>query len=358
MNTDLTTLCVLPDVKIREAIGQMDKNRSGIILVVDAERRLLGTVTDGDVRRAVLAEIDLELPVETLLAQKQGSNYAQPITAPADAERSLLLGLLQQHSISHIPLLDQDHRVIGLATRDEFLPDEDSSVQVVIMAGGTGSRLSPLTDEMPKPMLPVGDRPLMEHIIEQLRDTGIKHVNLAVHHQSERISDHFGDGHDFGIEISYVTEDRPLGTAGALGLMKTPQGTVLVINGDILTQIDFRAMLAYHREQKSDLTMAVRRYEFKVPYGVVETEGTSVKRLVEKPLIQNLINAGIYLLEPYVYRFIPNGERCDMTDLIQCVLDEGRPVAAFPIHEPWMDIGEHSEYLQAQEFVKYMDSNS
>lgn len=356
MPADLTTLCVLPDISIRDAIGQMDSNRSGIVLIVDVKRELLGTITDGDVRRAVLADIDLDSPVHVLLAQKHDSPYAEPITAPADAERSLLLGLLQQHSISHIPLLDQTKKVVGLATRDEFLPNEDSSVQAVIMAGGIGSRLSPLTDTIPKSMLPVGDRPMMERIVEQLRDTGIKHVNLAVHHQSERIAEHFGDGQDFGIEISYVTEDRPLGTAGALGLMRPPEDTVLVINGDILTQIDFRAMLAYHKEQKAELTIAVRNYAIQIPYGVVETEGTSVEGLVEKPLFQKLINAGIYLLEPYVFQFIPNYERCDMTDLIQSVLNEGKSVAAFPIHEKWMDIGEHSEYLQAQEYVKTMET--
>lgn len=358
MHTDLTNLCVLANASLREAIGQMDQSRSGIVLVVDTDQKLLGTVTDGDVRRAVLADVDLNGSVDSLLVQKVGSVYAHPVSAPADTERSLLLGLLQQHSISHIPLLDQDQRVVGLATRDEFLPRDDSAVQAVIMAGGTGSRLSPLTDETPKPMLPVGDRPLMERIVEQLRDTGIKQVKLAVHHRSEKISEHFGDGQKFGIDISYVTEDQPLGTAGALGLMETPKGTVLVINGDILTQLDFRAMLNYHRKQKAELTMAVQRHEVQIPYGVVETQGTSVKRLVEKPVINKLINAGIYLLEPYVYQFIPNGERCDMTDLIRCVLDQGRTVAAFPIHEPWMDIGEHAEYHQAQEYVRAMDSGS
>jgi len=353
MYSDLTTLCVERGNSIRDAISRMDKGKVGIVLVVDAERRLLGTVTDGDIRRALLSNVALREPVCTLLARKAGTRYALPITARAGQDSSTYLSLLKQHNILHLPLVDNDGRVVGLIGLDDFVPDGVLPLQAVVMAGGAGSRMRPLTEELPKPMLPVGDRPLMEIIIQQLRDAGIKRVNVTTHHQSEKITEHFGDGRNFGVELSYVTEDRPLGTAGALGLMEKIRDTVLVINGDILTKVDFRTMVAFHREHHADLTLAVRRYDVHLPYGVVDCEGISVRRLKEKPSLNFLVNAGIYLLEPTVYRYIPNGERFDMTDLIQRLLDAGRPVVSFPIWEYWLDIGEPNDYERAQEDVKH-----
>ena len=352
MYSDLSTLCVVPETSIHQAIAQMEVSRVGIVLVVDADRKLLGTITDGDVRRAVLGNVNFEQPVSVLLAAKAGSRFARPITLPQEADRNTILQTLQRNNISHLPMVDEDQRVVALATRDEFIPGGASPLEAVIMAGGQGARLSPLTDELPKPMLPLGNRPLMERILQQLRDAGITHANVTVHHKSEKITEYFRDGREFGIDISYVTEDSPLGTAGALGLMGPPQDTVLVINGDILTQADFRAMLTYHREHGADLTLAVLRREVEVPYGVIECDGNIVRGLTEKPQINLLINAGIYLLEPDVYRFIPSGKLYHMTDLIRTVVDSGQRVVAFPIREYWMDIGDQSNYERAQEDVK------
>jgi dTDP-glucose pyrophosphorylase/CBS domain-containing protein len=352
MYTDLTTLCVGPESSIHQATAQMDVSRIGIVLVVDSEMRLLGTITDGDLRRAILANISLDEPVTVILARKAGTAYAEPIAAPAGADRDTMLHVLRQHDIRHLPLLDRNQRVVALVTLDEFVTGEGSPQQAVIMAGGLGVRLRPLTEELPKPMLPVGDHPLLEIMVQQLRAAGIKHINVTVHHKSEKIVEHFGDGREFDVEITYMAESRPLGTAGALGLMEAPQETMLVINGDILTQIDFRAMLAYHREHHADLTVAVQQYDLQVPYGVIECEGSFVRSLAEKPQLRFFINAGIYLLEPATYRFIPKGERYDMTDLVQRLLDEGRQVVAFPIREYWMDIGQHADYEQAKEDLR------
>jgi len=352
MYSDLTNLCIERNRSMLEAVTRMETSKLGIILVVDEDRKLVGTITDGDVRRAMLANVDFNQLVNVLLARKSGSRYARPIAGPVGADRSTYLSLLKEHNILHLPLLDEDGRVAGLVRIDDFVPDRMLSLQAVVMAGGKGNRMRPLTEELPKPMLPIGDRPLMEIIIGQLRDAGIKRVNVATHHKSEKITGHFGDGSKFGVELNYVNEDRPLGTAGALGLMDVPQETLLVVNGDILTQVDFRAMLAFHREQCADLTMAVRQYDFQVPYGVVESKGPSVQRLREKPCLDFLVNAGIYLLEPLVHRFIPNGEPFDMTDLIQRLLDEGRSVVSFPIREYWLDIGLPDNYDQAQKDAK------
>lgn len=352
MYTDLTNLCIGPESTIHQAIAKMEFSPKGIVLAVDPDGRLLSTITDGDVRRAVLANIKLEETVSVLIDRKARSPQAHPITAPVDSDSNTLSGLLKQHSISHLPLVNSENRVVALVTWDEFMPDEGASLQAVIMAGGSGTRLRPLTEELPKPMLPMGDRPLMEIIVQQLQEAGVKQVNVAVHHKHQKIIEHFGDGREFGVELTYVTEDRPLGTAGSLGLMESPTQTVLVINGDILTQVDFRAMLAYHREHAADLTVAVQWYDLQVPYGVVECEGALVRRLSEKPSFKFLVNAGIYLLEPGVYGFIPDGEPYDMTDLIQRLVDEGLQVVAFPIREYWIDIGEHEDYESAQEQLK------
>ncbi|MFO0733450.1 MAG: sugar phosphate nucleotidyltransferase [Nitrospiraceae bacterium] len=201
-------------------------------------------------------------------------------------------------------------------------------------------------------MLPVGDKPLLEIIISHLRDSGIKRVNVSTHHQREKIESHFGDGREFGVDLSYVTEDRPLGTAGCLGLIEAPTETTLVINGDILTQVNFQAMLQFHRAQQADLTVAVRQYDVQVPFGVIESDGVMVRGVTEKPVFNFFVNAGIYLLEPSVYRLLAPGERTDMTDLIQQLLREGRRVASFPIREGWLDIGQPADYEQAQELIK------
>ena len=348
MYTDLKTLCVNRGTNLRDAVAQMDVSRVGIVLVVDEQRRLVGTITDGDVRRAILANISLEEPVDLLLERKAGSRFAEPITAPADADSATLLRTLQENRVHHLPLVDGDRRVVALVRMDEFVAEQGPRLQAVIMAGGVGSRLRPLTEEVPKSMLPVGDRPLMELIIEQLRQAGIRQVHLTTHYKRDLISQHFGDGRDFGVEIRYLEEEQPLGTAGALSRLDGTAEPLLVINGDILTQVNFRAMLDFHREHGAEMTVAVRQYEFTVPYGVVETDGVVVTGISEKPVTQHLISAGIYLLEPEVCRHIPAAQPYDMPDLIAHLLQQGRKVVSFPVREYWLDIGEHADYQQAQ----------
>ncbi len=347
--TDLQSLCISPAHSVRAAIKCIDYGSCGIALVVDGEQHLVGTITDGDVRRAMLAVIDLETPVSVLLARKVDSQYPKPVTARVGIRREDLLALMHEHVLRQIPILDDAGRVVDLAMLDDLMPFDELPLDAVIMAGGFGTRLRPLTDDLPKPMLDVGGKPLMERVIEQLRQVGIRRVNLTTHYKPEKIAEHFGDGSAFGIELNYVNEEHPLGTGGALGLLSTPTQPLLVINGDILTQVDFRAMFEFHQEQKADLTVAVRRFEMQVPYGVIECEGAHVKKLQEKPQVGFMVNAGIYLLEPAVYQFIPPNASFNMTDLIQWLLDAGRTVISFPIREYWLDIGQHADYAQAQD---------
>lgn len=347
-NTELQSLFISPDHSIRTAIKCVDRGSCGIALVVDQERCLLGTITDGDVRRAVLDGTDLESPVSELLSRKISTQYPKPVTASPETDRKLLIALMHEQVLRQIPILDNDDRVVDLVMMDDLIPTQDLQLQAVIMAGGFGMRLRPLTEDLPKPMLPVGDKPLMELVIEQLRQVGIRRVNVTTHYKPGKISDYFGDGSSFGVELNYVNEDKPLGTGGSLGLIDKPTEPMLVINGDILTQVDFRAMLAYHQEHQAIMTIAVRQYDIKVPYGVIECEGSRVCSLKEKPQMHFLVNAGVYLLEPKVYEFIPNGEHFNMTDLIQRLLDSNHTVASFPIIEYWLDIGQLADYEHAQ----------
>ena len=348
---DLEKFFVAPDSSIRKVMDCIDRNAKGIALVVDEERHLLGTITDGDIRRAILDGVDVDLPVQTLLDQKSSTPYPEPITAPAGTSESGLLNLMQQHVIQQIPLLEEG-RVVDLALLSEMLPEQELSLDAVVMAGGYGTRLRPLTEDLPKPMLPVGGQPVMELILDQLRRAGIQQVNISTHYLPEKIKEHFGDGQSWGVNLNYVKEDRPLGTAGALGLMDAPNSPLLVINGDIVTTVDFKAMLKYHRKHHADLTVGVRQYDLEVPYGVLECEGRHVRRLREKPKYNFLVNAGIYLLEPAVHQYIPNGQHFDMTDLIEILIEKGHSVVSFPIVEYWLDIGQPVDYKQAQEDVR------
>jgi dTDP-glucose pyrophosphorylase/CBS domain-containing protein len=337
---------------IRDAAATLDRTSVGIVLAVDAGYILLGTVTDGDIRRAVLADWSLSRSVGELLAHKASlPNYRVPLALPIGTPREELLVAMQEHAVRHVPLVDKTNRVIDLVTLQELLPDEVPR-RAVIMAGGFGKRLQPLTNDLPKPMLPVAGRPLLELTIEQLRDAGIKHINLTTHFQADKIRDHFGNGDAFGVEINYVNEEQPLGTAGALHLIKATEEPLLILNGDILTKVDFRAMHDFHTEHHADLTVAVREYDFQVPYGVIESQDGRVTKVSEKPVYSFFVNAGIYLLQPSAHRFIPQDERFDMTDLIQHLVAAGRPVVSFPVVEYWLDIGHHADYERAQEDVK------
>jgi dTDP-glucose pyrophosphorylase/CBS domain-containing protein len=352
MSEKLMDIYIYSSSILRDAITAINHNERGIALVVDGEQRLLGTITDGDIRRAILDGKGLTTPVVELLAQRAASPYPEAITAREGTDPSELLRLMKDGFVKQLPILNDRDQVVDLVTMEDLLPDDALPIQAVIMAGGYGTRLSPLTKDVPKPMLPVGDRPLMEHTVEQLKRVGIKNVSITTHYLTEQISKYFGDGSEFGIEIKYIKEEHPLGTAGALGLMEAPDEPLLVINGDILTRVDFRAMLDFHRKHGADLTVGVRQYEMEVPYGVLDCEGPNVVRLSEKPRHSFLVNAGVYLLDSSVHGYVPHQEHFNMTDLIDRLLEENRKVVSFPILEYWLDIGHPRDYEQAQEDVE------
>jgi dTDP-glucose pyrophosphorylase len=345
----LAKAVVAPDLPVAEALARLQDAGTGMLLLESEERRLIGVFTDGDVRRHILEGGALDRPCGEIASRS-------PVVAPVGMTPEAALHLMdtaREYVINHLPVVTEDGVIAGFWLRSDFVK-ATPVLSAVIMAGGFGTRLMPLTETTPKPMLRVGDRPLLERTIERLRAAGICDVRVTTHYLGDHIASHFGDGQAFGVRMSYVPEDRPLGTAGALRRLEPSTETLLVMNGDILTGVDFGAMFAYHREQRADATIGVRAYELQVPYGVVECQDSNVTALHEKPVQRCLVNAGIYLLEPAALMHIPDQERFDMTDLIQRLLDQGRSVVSFPIVEYWLDIGRPADYEQAQRDAERM----
>jgi dTDP-glucose pyrophosphorylase len=339
---------VAAQTSIRDTMATIDQCGKGIALVVDQQQRLLVTITDGDIRRAILAGTDLTRPIMSLKQGPPNAPLVPPVAALLGTSEAEILALMQAHVVRQVPLLDDDGRVCELAVMDDLLKETELPVTGVIMAGGYGKRLMPLTETVPKPMLPVNGRPLLEHMLDKLHNAGIRSVNVATHHLSDSIVNHFHDGSDFGVRLNYFQETEPLGTAGALAKMSSGTDPLLVINGDILTGVDIRAMLHYHREYNSQLTVGVRQYDIEVPFGVVETDGVKVISIAEKPVLRHFINAGIYLVDPAMCRLVPENRYFDMPDLIQAVIAAGGTVISFPVREYWLDVGQLEQYQKAE----------
>lgn len=331
---DWTQTLVPPETSIHETIRAINANRMQICLVVDENRRLLGTVNDGDIRRAILAGRDFSEPVERIM-------NARPHVGGPDESRDALLVRMAETRIHQIPILDAGGRVIDLIIIEDLVGTTRVRENwVVLMAGGLGRRLRPLTDEAPKPLLPVGKKPLLETILETFVEQDFRRFYMAVNYKAQMIRDHFGDGSRWGAEIRYLDEDQPLGTAGALRLIpEAPKAPLIVMNGDLLTRVNFGHLLDYHVRRASVATMCVRQYDFQVPFGVVHIDDDRIRSLDEKPVHSFFVNAGIYALEPEVIDVIPADELFHMTTLFERVIGAGHTTAVFPIHEYWLDVG-------------------
>lgn len=347
MVVDLEDVLLPPDTSIRRALEQMVENMRQIILVVDPDGMLLGTVTDGDVRRGLLNRIDLDEPIKRIMNR-------EPANVPPKTSPAACLRIMQENDYRHLPIVDEAGRLVGLEILSDLLKQDRLDNPVVILAGGKGSRLLPLTEDKPKPMLQVGGRPMLETIIESFARQRFHRFFLSVNYMSEMIEDHFGDGSNFGVDITYLHEEQPLGTAGPLGALPgQPDDPIFVMNGDVLTSVDFKQLLAFHQDQKSDATMCVREYDFEVPFGVAKIEDTRLIDISEKPVQQFFVNAGIYVLNPSVLSLVPKNEPLDMPELFKRVLAEDMRASAFPLREYWLDIGRMSDFEKAQrDFTK------
>jgi dTDP-glucose pyrophosphorylase len=320
-------------VSIRDAIRAIDESALQIALVVDAEDRLIGTVTDGDVRRALLRGIGLEAPVGEVMNRN-------PLSCPAALGREAALAVMRASDVKQVPVVDDGGRVVGLELIGETISGAARDNWVVLMAGGLGQRLRPLTEDCPKPMLPVGGQPLLEIILKNFVRQGFRRFFLSVNYKAEMVSRHFVDGSRFGVKIDYLEERAKLGTAGALGLLPArPSAPLIVMNGDLLTGVNFANMLEFHVEQLATATMAVREHTVEVPFGVIDLAEDYLAGVTEKPRYSWFINAGVYVVEPSVLELIDPGQALDMPVLFERVLARNDKVAAFPIREYWRDIG-------------------
>jgi dTDP-glucose pyrophosphorylase/predicted transcriptional regulator len=339
----IRNIMITPEMSLLEAMALLDQTALQILLVVDAQGHLLGTVTDGDIRRMILRGEKLSLPISNAM-------NANPITISSGKDRKSAISLMKKERIHGVPVLDKSARVVGLETESQLLWQDIENTWVVIMAGGLGMRLRPLTETVPKPMLNINGRPLLERIMEGLQNQGFRRFVLSVNYKSEMVKDHFGDGAARGVEIVYVEESKPLGTGGALSLLpeRCHSENIVVMNGDLLTSLNFRHLLDYHREHGSAATMTVRDYSFQVPYGVVEVEGESFVDIIEKPAHSYFVNAGIYVLGIDQLQCIPKGVSYDLPNLFSLLKSQGKKVTIFPLYENWTDIGSMADYEMAQ----------
>lgn len=332
---------VAPSTTVAEAIAVVDAGQLGLAVVCDGASRLLGIVTDVDIRKGVLRGMRLDDPVETIMCPA-------PSVAPAASTREDLIALMLRTGVRQVPVVDGEGRVLGVEILKDLTTATPRETEVVIMAGGRGRRLRPLTDDVPKPMLLIGGRPLLEILVERLAQQGFRRLTLAVHYKADLIERHFGTGERWGVAIRYVREPEERGTAGALFLLSSrPARPFLVVNADLLTELHFERLVDYHEAHGGDLTICVKDYRIDIPFGVVELDGEQVAGIREKPSTAFRVNAGIYVVDPSVLDRFEGVERLDMPELLSRLLAQGAKVGCFPLHERWVDIGTAADYRQA-----------
>ncbi|MFC5604724.1 nucleotidyltransferase family protein [Sporosarcina koreensis] len=338
---------IKPQTTILEAMKIIDATTMQFVAVVDEKMILLGTVTDGDIRRGILKGLPLESAISEVMNQapfyeQEGKKYTH------------YKKRMRERNLKQLPILSKDNKLQRILFSDELdlLIKKDN--KVVLMVGGLGTRLRPLTDKIPKPMLNVGNKPILETIIESFKTYGFTNFIMSVNYKKEMIMDHFQDGTHLGVNIEYIVETKRLGTAGALSLLpEKPSQPFFVMNGDLLTKVNFEQLLDFHMETNSLATMCVREYEYQIPYGVIETENDQLLSIVEKPVHKSFVNAGIYVLSPKALEYVPNDKFHDMTELYKKFLCEKANVSAFPLREYWLDIGRLDDYEKANnEFDK------
>jgi dTDP-glucose pyrophosphorylase len=330
-----------PNATIRQALEIIDNGSLKIALVADEHQILLGTLTDGDVRRALLNGKALDDLIDSIY-------FRTPTTCGINDSKEKILQLAVAHKLYQIPVVDGAGRIVGIAEVDELLKPARHENKVVLMAGGLGTRLSPLTDTTPKPMLHVGNKPILETIIENFSKYGYTDIILSVSYKSHIIEEYFGDGNKFGVKIEYIHESKRMGTAGAISLMRDRLvEPFFVMNGDLLTNINFEHMHDYHLAHDAIATMAVREYDFQVPYGVVNVQHGKIISIEEKPTHKFFVSAGIYMLSPKILDAIPDDEFFDMPTLFEKLIADKQSAASFPIREYWLDIGRMSDYERA-----------
>jgi dTDP-glucose pyrophosphorylase len=334
------------DAQIEQAIRNLEETGYQIVLVTDSAGKFLGTLTDGDIRRGMLAGLALNTPIKQMINPK-------PLIAPVEVSRETVLHIMHANKIHQIPVVDSNGQLVGLHIWSSVISTNQRTNTLVIMAGGMGKRLRPYTDSCPKPMLRVAGKPMLEHIIERAKLNGFSNFIISVNYLAEVITNYFGNGRQFNVSINYVHETEPLGTGGSLSLIDPiPNDPIVITNGDVLTHVNYAEILDFHLNNQSVATMAVRNFEWQHPFGVVNTNGADIIGIDEKPTSRTLVNAGIYVLSPQAVAQLQPQTYCDMPSLFQKLMANNHKTIVFPMHEPWIDVGREADYLVAAEQFK------
>ena len=321
------------DANIADAISSLEVSGLQIVIVVDKASTVIGIITDGDIRRGFMKGCNLNTAVKDIMT-------ASPLIVDSSIQRHEAIKIMMEHKIHHIPVLDADSHLIDIFLLDELHKKYKHENTLVIMAGGFGKRLMPHTKNCPKPMLPIKGKPMLEHIIVRAIAQGFSNFIISVFYLPDVIKDYFKNGEAWDVKISYLQEETPLGTAGALSLISEKHiHPIIVINGDLLTDIGYKEILDHHKKLDSRATMAVRDHEIQNPFGVVNAESFNITGFEEKPIYRSLINAGIYVLDPIALEYLQEGNSCDMPTLFKRLLDAEQHTSVFPMHESWIDVG-------------------
>lgn len=333
---------ILPaNANIQQAIRNLDQVGIKIVLVVNEAGELEGTISDGDIRRGLLKGLDLNSQITSVV-------HHNALVVPPEMGRDMVMQLMVANKIQQIPVVDEHRHVVGLHLWDEITTPPTRSNLMVIMAGGMGTRLRPHTENCPKPLLQVAGKPMLEHIIERAKLEGFSHFVLAIHYLGYMIEDYFGNGDRLGVRIDYLREQSPLGTAGALGLLNPrPDAQFVVTNGDVITDIRYGELLDFHIRHAATATMAVRVHEWQHPFGVVQTQGVDIVGFEEKPIARSHINAGVYALNPTALSVLTADAHCDMPTLFERLQAQDKRMVAYPMHEPWLDVGRPDDLNRA-----------
>lgn len=348
---DIQKIKLTVNSTIKEALQIIDFGAVKFAIVVDTDDKLIGTLTDGDIRRAILDGKSLDDKIETVY-------FKEPTVVSVNNTKEEIINLCTSKKIYQIPVVDSEGRVVSINLLDELLKPAVHVNKVVLMVGGLGTRLRPLTDNTPKPMLPVGGKPILQTIVEKFVRYGFVNIVMCVGYKSNIIQNFFEDGNKFGANIEYVPEEKRMGTAGALSLLETePTEPFFVMNGDLLTNVDFEHLLEFHLANNSTATMCVREYDFQVPYGVVNVEGGKILSIEEKPVQKFFVSAGIYMLDASCIELIPENEFYDMPTLFEKLIGMNENTVSFPLREYWLDIGRIEEYEKAnREYIEVFDA--
>ena len=338
---DWNKVVFLQSTKIIDVVKAINEAGTQFAVIVNDNDQLAGVVTDGDIRRGILAGVDFSSDVASIM-------NPTPKKQPVGASKDAMIQFMKENQITFIPIVETDGRINDVLRLPDLTETKKNSIPVVLMAGGLGSRLGKLTDDCPKPLLKVGNKPLLETIIENFVSQGFSDFHLSLNYRSRMIMDQIGDGSRWGAKIQYILEDKKLGTAGALGLAKLEHnGPVIVMNADLLTKVNFSSLLEFHADHNSVATMCVRKYDMEVPYGVVKTKDSIVSGIKEKPTHSFFVNAGVYVVDTSILKYIKKDEYLDMPSFLDLMIKEDMQVSAFPIHEYWLDIGRHEDFEQA-----------